>query len=263
MILDKIVADKKLRLIEHKARIDMKTMKEDAIRSDRISCSFYKALAKEGLSIIGECKKASPSMGIIDSKIGISDRVAGYNDSVDCISVLTEEDHFNGNIEDLKAVRRMSALPVIRKDFVIDEYQIYEAKVAGADAILLIAAILNDDNMKRFYDLADSLSLDVLVEVHDEIEMARALKINPKILGVNNRNLKDFTIDLYNTKRLMEMVPEEKVFVSESGVTTDGDIELLKEWGVNALLVGRALMETGNPKALAEHWKKIYKKDMV
>jgi len=261
MILDRIVADKKLRLGEHKARVDMKTMKQEAERSDRISYSFYDALAKEGLSIIGECKKASPSMGTIDGKIDIADRVAGYNDSVDCISVLTEEDHFSGNIEDLKAVRRLSKLPIIRKDFVIDEYQIYEAKVAGADAILLIAAILNDDDMKRFYELAYSLGLDVLVEVHDEKEMTRALKINPQILGVNNRNLKDFTIDLSNTKRLMDMAPEDKVFVSESGVTTDEDIKLLKKWGVKALLIGRALMETRNPKALAVHWKEIYKKD--
>ena len=197
-------------------------------------------------------------MGIIDGKIDIATRVADYNDSVDCISVLTEEDHFNGTIEDLKEIRQMSKLPIIRRDFVIDEYQIYEAKVAGADCILLIAAILNNDDMKHFYELANSLGLDVLLEVHDEEEMTRALKISPKIIGVNNRNLKDFTIDLYHTKQLIEMVPEDKLFVSESGITTDEDIVLLREWGVHALLVGRALMETKNPKALAAHWKDVY-----
>jgi len=260
MILDKIVADKRLRLAEHKARVDIKMIKEEAKRFKRTPHSFYQALAKEGLSIIGECKKASPSMGVIDGRIDIFDRVKQYNDSVDCISVLTEEDHFNGSIEDLRAVRQMSSLPIIRKDFIIDEYQIYEAKTAGADAILLIAAILNDEEIKRFYELASELLMDVLLEVHDEEEMVRALKCDPKILGVNNRNLKDFTIDLYHTKRLVNMAPKDKVFVSESGITADRDVELLKEWGIDALLIGRALMETKNPKTLAAHWKEIYKR---
>ena len=122
----------------------------------------------------------------------------------------------------------------------------------------MIAAILSDQEIRRFYELACELGLDVLMEVHDEVEMERALDIDPKIVGVNNRNLKDFTIDLNRTKQLISMAPRDKVFVSESGVTTDEDILMLKEWGVDALLVGRAFMETENPKALAQRWKKIY-----
>lgn len=258
MILDRIVEDKRIRLKEHKQRISPEEMKKMALESTRKSISFYDALAKEGLSIIGEFKKASPSMGIINNKLELTDRIDQYNASVDAISVLTEEDHFNGGISYLKKVRELSGLPIIRKDFVIDEYQIYEAKVAGADAVLLIAAILNDDEMKRFYDLAYSLGLDVLLEVHDEEEMARALKLDAKIIGVNNRNLKDFSISLDTTRRLSEMLPEGKLFISESGVAADEDIEFLKGCRVNGLLIGRAFMESENPMEVAKRWKKIF-----
>lgn len=258
MILDKIVADKRKRLIAHKERISMEEMKAKALASERKSVSFYEALAKPGLSIIGEFKKASPSMGVIDGKIQLTDRIAQYNCAVDAISCLTEEDHFHGNVDYLKEIRTLSPLPIIRKDFVIDAYQIYEAKVIGADAILLIAAILDDDTMKQFYELASFLSLDVLLETHDEEEVERALKLDAKIIGVNNRNLKDFTISLDTTKRLKKMVPDSKVFVSESGVTTIEDIAFLKACHVNALLIGRAFMESENPKDLAKTWKAVY-----
>ncbi|PXV93666.1 indole-3-glycerol phosphate synthase [Lachnotalea glycerini] len=258
MILDDIVAYKKKRLAKSKRKISEDEMRLLAASSDRNSISFYDALAKPGLSIIGEFKKASPSMGIINSKIELIDRIDQYNEAVDAISCLTEEDHFNGNIEYLKKIRGMSYLPILRKDFIIDEYQIYEAKIIGADAILLIAAILNDETMKQFYDLAYRLGMDVLVEVHDEEEMKRALNLNSRIIGVNNRNLKDFTISLETTKRLSEMLHSEIVFVSESGVTTEEDIEFLKSCKVNALLIGRAFMESENPKELANKWKDLF-----
>ena len=177
-------------------------MKELALACERKSISFYEALAKPGLSIIGEFKKASPSMGKIKMTMELTDRIDEYNESVDAISCLTEEDHFLGNTEYFKEIRKISPLPMIRKDFIIDPYQIYEAKVIGADCILLIAAILSDDQMKEYDKLAAKLGMDVLVEIHDEEEMERVLKIHPKIIGVNNRNLKDFTISLENTKRL-------------------------------------------------------------
>lgn len=267
MILDDIVADKRMRLVEHKQKIDAESMKELALKSDRKSISFYEALKKPGLSIIGEFKKASPSMGVIDGKIDLLDRIDQYNDSVDCISVLTEEDHFNGNVDYLKKVRSISNLPIIRKDFIIEDYQVYEAKVIGADCILLIAAILGDADMKRMYDLAYSLGLDVLLEVHDEVELERAVNIGAKIIGVNNRNLKDFTIDLKNTQKLSKKLDEileltgkseRPVFVSESGVTTDDDIRLLKQCKVDAFLIGRAFMETEKPKEKAKAWKDIF-----
>lgn len=258
MILDDIVVDKKKRLPEHKSKVSDEQMKELALSSTRKSVSFYDALAKDGLSIIGEFKKASPSLGVIKNKIELTDRIDQYNESVDAISCLTEEDHFNGSVEYLKQIRNISPLPILRKDFIIEDYQVYEAKVIGADAILLIAAILDDATFKHLYDLAYSLGMDVLCEVHDEEEMQRMINLDVKIIGINNRNLKTFEIDLNTTSKLASMVPEGKILVSESGVIEDSHIELLKNSNVDALLIGRAFMESENPKELALHWKKVY-----
>lgn len=258
MILDDIVAAKKKRLPEHKAVISEEQMKCEALASKRVSYSFYDALAKKGLSIIGEFKKASPSHGKMDSKVDLTERIDQYNIAVDAISCLTEEDYFNGGTEYLKSIRQMSQLPIIRKDFIIEEYQVYEAKVIGADAILLIAAILDDDTFRKLYDLAYSLGLDVLCEVHDEEEMKRMIAFGVKIIGINNRNLKTFEVSLDTTRRLCTMAPEGTVLVSESGVSTDEDIEVLKTSGADALLIGTAFMESENPEKLALHWKDIY-----
>ncbi|MBR3635982.1 MAG: indole-3-glycerol phosphate synthase TrpC [Lachnospiraceae bacterium] len=260
MILDKIVEDKKVRLVEHKARVseaDIKREAENTIKDGDFRVNlFYNALAADGISIIGEFKKASPSLGKIDSKIDLMERIDEYNASVDAISCLTEEDHFNGNIEYLKQIREVSLLPILRKDFMIDEYQFYEARVIGADAVLLITAILDDAQMLDFYQLARELKLDVLVETHDEYEIERALKIDPRIIGVNNRNLKDFSISLENTGRLKKYIPQDKISVAESGIMNDSDVEYLKEVGVDAFLIGRAFMESENPKELALRWKR-------
>ena len=263
MILDEIVADKKKRLPQHKANISeqkMREMAEEMIKKQPVEKkgknAFYEALAKPGISIIGEFKKASPRLGTIESKINLIDRIEEYNASVDAISCLTEEDHFHGSVDYLKEIRKMSPLPIIRKDFMIEEYQFYEAKVIGADAILLIAAILDDAQLKDFYDLATELGLDALVETHDEREMERALKLNVEIIGVNNRDLRDFTIRLDTTRRLSKMVPQDKVFVAESGIVTDDDVRFLKESRVDAFLIGRAFMEAENPRELALRWKK-------
>lgn len=267
MILDDIVADKKVRLVEHKSRISEEKMKELGSESDRKCFSFYDGLKKEGLSIIGEFKKASPSMGVIADKIDLTDRIDQYNQSVNCISVLTEEDHFNGNVDYLKKVRGITNLPIIRKDFIIDEYQIYEAKYIGADCILLIVAILTDEELDRFYKLATKLGLDVLVETHDESEMLRAVNIGAKIIGINNRNLKDFVISLNTTERLSKYmdellaqkgIKERPVLVSESGVLSDDDIRFLKKSNVDAMLIGRALMESEKPMEVANHWREVF-----
>lgn len=259
MILDEIVADKKVRLQKHKEMITEGEMIRFASTSVRKSCGFKQALKKPGLSIIGEFKNASPSLGEISSKVDLTERISQYNFSVDAISCLTEEDHFHGNVDYFKQIREMSDLPMLRKDFIIDEYQIYEAKVIGADAILLIAAILQDDEMAEFYQLAHNLGMDVLLEVHDETEMERAVSLGADIIGVNNRNLKDFTISLDTTRRLRSLAPAGTVFVSESGVTEDKDIAFLKSCNVDALLIGRAFMEHENPFELARHWKSVYK----
>lgn len=261
MILDVIVEDKKKRLPEHKAVIsetEMRKLAEEAVKSgSRPENLFYNNLKKDGISIIGEFKKASPSLGVITEKVNLMDRIDDYNASVDAISCLTEQDHFNGSVDYLKQIRAKSELPIIRKDFMIDEYQFYEAKVIGADAVLLITAILDDAQMRDFYQLSRELGLDVLVETHDEEEIERALKIDPRIIGVNNRNLKDFSITLKNTERLRKYIPNDKVFVAESGIMNDDDVRFLKEVGVDGFLIGRAFMESENPRELAKRWKEM------
>lgn len=261
MILNEIVEDKKIRIQQHKAQTSPETMRrmaEEMVKQGtKEENGFYQALAKPGISIIGEFKKASPSLGAIRSKINLTDRIEEYNKSVDAISCLTEEDHFRGSVDYLKEIRKISPLPILRKDFMIEEYQFHEAKVIGADAILLIAAILDDVQMKEFYDLSKELGLAALVEVHDEQEMERALKLDAEIIGVNNRNLKDFSIHLHTTKRLSSMVPKGKIFVAESGIVKDEDVKFLKDCNVDAFLIGRAFMEADNPKVLAERWKSL------
>ena len=242
MILDDIVAAKKKRLVRHKENVSEQDMKNLALNEKRVPISFYNALRKQGLSIIGEFKKASPSHGKMNNKIELTNRIDQYNNAVDAISCLTEEDYFLGNTDYLKQIRKITNLPIIRKDFIIDEYQVYEAKVIGADAILLIAAILDDEKFKELYDLAYSLSLDVLC----------------KIIGINNRNLKTFEVSLDTTKKLASLAPEGTVLVSESGVLNDDDIKVLKASGADALLIGTAFMENENPKGLALEWKAIY-----
>ena len=261
MILDQIVADKKIRLAEHKAKCNENTMRhlaEEVLKEKKESGLFYGNLAKPGLSIIGECKKASPSAGRIRSSIDITTRIEEYNAAVDAISCLTEEDHFLGCAEDLKQIRPLTALPILRKDFMIEPYQFYEAKAICADAVLLITAILDDVQMRDFYQLARELQLDVLVETHDEWELERALAVNPRIIGVNNRNLKDFTISLENTRRLRAYVPQDKVFVAESGIKTDADVTFLKDAGVDGFLIGQALMEAESPHLVASRWKALF-----
>ena len=262
-ILDKIVNDKRARLAEHKQRISKAEIRrlcdeamEDEECRNRQDC-FYNALKKDGISIIGEFKKASPSLGRIDVKIDLMERIDEYNASVDAISCLTEEGHFLGNTDYLKQIRAESDLPILRKDFMIDEYQFYEARAIGADAVLLITAILDDVQMRDYYSLARELRLDVLTEVHNENELERALKIDPRIMGVNNRDLKDFSISIENTARLKKYVPKDKVYVAESGIVNDSDVRFLKKVGVDAFLIGRAFMESDDPRSLARHWKEL------
>ena len=232
MILDQIVSDKKRRLPEHKRRIPEQEMRKLAEAYESSHHDFKGALEGDVISIIGEFKKASPSLGKIKSKINLLDRVEEYNASVDAISCLTEEDHFDGSTAYLEQIRQMTDLPILRKDFMIEDVQ-----------------------MHVFYLLAGELVMDVLVEVHDEAVIERALKLVANIIGVNNRNLKDFSIDLQTTERLSRMVPQEKLLVAESGIVSDEDVEFLKACGVNAFLIGRAFMEAEHPGEVAARWK--------
>lgn len=261
MILDEIVKDKKIRLEEHKKSYPP----EEAVKDAEYMChvpgrnddGFYTGMKKTGISIIGEFKKASPSLGVIDQKIDLTTRIDEYNASVDAVSVLTEEDHFNGNAGYLETVRKITPLPILRKDFMIDEYQFYEAKAIGADAVLLITAILDDARMKAFYELSRELKLGVLVETHDEYEIERALKTGARIIGVNNRDLSDFSVDITNTGRLKRYIPEDRLCIAESGIMNDEDVRYLKEVGVDGFLIGRAFMESDDPRKLADRWKSV------
>ena len=259
MILDQIVEDKKIRLKKQKRitpLFEMRRIAEDKQNTPGTGrASFMDNLSKEGISIIGEFKKASPSAGDIKVGVDLTTRIEEYNDSVDAISCLTEEDHFKGSIKYLEEIRAKTTLPILRKDFMIDEYQFYEAKAIGADAVLLICAILDDFELKAFYQLADMLGLDALVECHNEEEVERAVEIGAKIIGINNRNLKDFSISLDTTRRLKKYIPKDKIVVSESGIKTDDDVKFLKDIGVDAFLIGQSLMEAESPKELARRWK--------
>lgn len=248
MILDEIVEKRKIQLEREKAAADIETVKKAAERLDRQCISFKNALAKpDRLSVISEVKKASPSKGLIQPNFDPVKIAKEYETcGADAVSCLTEEHYFQGSSEYFKAIRQAIGLPMIRKDFIIDEYQIYEARLMGADAILLIAAVLDDEKLKRFGDIAHSLGLDILAETHDESELERVLALDFDIIGINNRNLKTFEVKLETTARLAGMIPEGKVIVSESGIRDNTDMKTVRSYGADAVLIGETLMRSGN-----------------
>lgn len=248
MILDEIVEKRKIQLEREKAAADIETVKKAAERLDRQCISFKNALAKpDRLSVISEVKKASPSKGLIQPDFDPVKIAKEYETcGADAVSCLTEEHYFQGSSEYFKAIRQAIGLPMIRKDFIIDEYQIYEARLMGADAILLIAAVLDDEKLKRFGDTARSLGLDILAETHDESELERVLALDFDIIGINNRNLKTFEVTLETTARLAGMIPEGKVIVSESGIKDNADMKTVRSYGADAVLIGETLMRSGN-----------------
>lgn len=246
MILDEIAAKTRERIEAEKSRMPLAELKAQAAELDHnTGFPFEKALAKEGMSFICEVKKASPSRGVIAEhfpyvEIGREYQRAG----ADAISILTEPFYFQGSSEYLTAIRREVSIPLLRKDFTVDEYMIYEAKKIGADAVLLICAILSPMQLSEYAGIAGDLGLSALVEAHDETEIEMALKAEAKIIGVNNRNLKDFTVDIENSVRLRELVPRDILFVSESGMKTRADIARLEENGTNAVLIGETFMRS-------------------
>lgn len=203
---------------------------------------FKKALLKEDLTIIGEFKKASPSKGEIVKDFNLEKINEFYKrENIDAYSILTEEEFFKGKDEYISLIKGISDKPILRKDFIVDKYQIYESKFLGADCILLIVALLKD-KLKEFYELGKELGLDILVEVHSKEELDLALKINPEIIGINNRNLKNFKVDLENTKELIKYIPKGILTISESGINSFEDIEYIKSLGVDGVLVGEFFM---------------------
>ncbi len=246
-ILDKIAERTKLRVVRDKENISFDEIKQRALNLPRGSFEFEKALKKSGLSFICECKKASPSKGLIAADFPYLQIAKEYEAAgADAISVLTEPEFFLGSDKFLSEISAQVSIPCLRKDFVVDEYMIFQAKLLGASAVLLICAILDDTQLKKFMAISDELGLSALVEAHDEQEIKRALNCGARIIGVNNRNLKDFSVDTGNAKKLRSLVPRDVIFVSESGVKTSDDVEKIRESGADAVLIGEVLMRAAD-----------------
>ncbi len=253
-ILEKLADYASERVETAKQKVSADEIKERALSMPKGEFEFEKALAKDGMSFICECKKASPSKGVIAEDFPYLEIAQDYEKAgADCISVLTEPKWFLGSDEYLKEIAENVSIPCIRKDFTVDEYMIYEAKVLGAKAVLLICSILTEEQIKNYIRICDNLGISALVEAHDENEIKTAVNVGARIIGVNNRNLKDFTVDTGNSRRMRELVPKDIIFVSESGVKSSDDIRLLREAGADAVLIGETLMRANDKTAkLAE-----------
>lgn len=260
MILDEIAAKTKERVTICKQMISVEEMKKKALdivaeetengTKPYTEFIFKENLKNPGISFICEVKKASPSKGVIAEDFPYVEIAKEYEAAgAAAISVLTEPYYFQGKNEYLTQIKRHVKIPLLRKDFTVDEYMIYEAKVIGASAILLICAILDDEQLKSYLELAHSLGMSVLVEAHDSEEVHRAIKCGAGIIGVNNRDLKTFTVDIMNSVRLRELVPEDIVYVSESGIKTREDIVRLVDNGTDAVLIGETFMRSADKKA--------------
>lgn len=246
-ILDEIIANKRIEVEGLKKQFDIDFFKSE-IERIKPAKDFAGAI-KTPISLIAEIKKASPSAGVIKKEFDPIDIARVYeNSGANAISVLTDKKYFSGSINHLREVSAYVDIPVLRKDFIIDEIQIYESRANGADAILLIAQILSPKELNDFCDLANSLGMAQIVEVHDEEDLFKALKIMPKIIGINNRDLKTFNVDINTTIRLNSIIPsdEKPIIVSESGIKTKSDVENLRNSEVNAVLIGEELMRSEN-----------------
>lgn len=256
-ILKNLADLSKLRVETDKQKISFDEIKMLAENSNvGYGKKFSSALKRPQLSFICEVKKASPSKGIIAENFPYVDIAKEYElAGADCVSCLTEPKYFLGSDEIFKEIRAEISIPMLRKDFTVDEYQIYQAKVMGADAVLLICAILDKKIIERYLKICADLNLAVLVETHDADEIKTAVEVGAEIIGVNNRNLKDFTVDFTNAARLRELIPPDKIYVAESGVKTPADISTLKKIGADAVLIGETLMRAVDKKSALESFR--------
>ncbi|MBK5243639.1 MAG: indole-3-glycerol phosphate synthase TrpC [Eubacteriaceae bacterium] len=246
MILDRIVASTKIRVAQLKENYALDVLKEQA-KPLEPPFLFEKALRVNDIAFICEVKKASPSKGIIAVDFPYVNIAKEYEAAgANAISVLTEPEFFQGANAFLIEIKENVNIPILRKDFIIDESQIYESRIIGADAILLICSMLDEETIRQFIKLADELGMSCLVEAHDEAEVQKAMHSGARVIGVNNRNLKTFEVDIKNSVRLRKMVPPEITFVSESGINTPEDIKIIRENGTNAVLIGEILMRSGD-----------------
>ncbi len=243
-ILDTIAEYAVQRVKIAKESLSLAEIKEQALSLPKGDFSFEKALRKPELSFICEVKKASPSKGVIAEIFPYLQIAKDYETAgADCISVLTEPKWFLGSDSYLREISANVKIPCLRKDFVIDKYMIYEAKLLGASAVLLICSILSEKKIEEYIKICDTLGISALVEAHDEAEIRTALNAGARIIGVNNRNLKDFSIDPENSRHLRKLVPNNVIFVSESGIKTAEDLEMLRQNGIDAVLIGETLMK--------------------
>jgi len=257
-ILDKIVADKRKEVDLKKSLITLPQL-EASVMMERTSVSLAEVLRKSNSGIIAEHKRRSPSKSVINQSLSVQDVAKGYTDAGACgMSVLTDGKYFGGSLDDLVLARASTNIPILRKEFIIDEYQIVEAKAYGADVILLIAVILTREEIKTLSELAKGLGLDVLLEVHNEEELEKSLMPSLDMLGVNNRNLKSFEVDLEISKSLSKKIPDDFVKVSESGISSVEAIRELKEFDYQGFLIGENFMKTDEPgKSAKEFINKI------
>ena len=247
MILDQLAAHARLRVEAAKAATPPDALREMALRLPKGDFRFERALRKPRAALICELKKASPSKGVIAADFPYLQIASDYErGGADCLSCLTEPQWFLGSDAIFRDIRKATALPMLRKDFTVDAYQLYEAKVLGADAVLLICALLSTGTIATYLNICDDLGLTAVVETHDEAEVRSAVSAGARVIGVNNRNLKDFSVDFQNAAALRALIPPEKIFIAESGVRTADDIKALRQAGADAVLVGEALMRAGD-----------------
>ncbi len=250
-ILKKILATKAQEIAQRSAKKTLNALMEEASKADAVRPfvgALQASIAAGNPAIIAEIKKASPSKGVMRENFIPAEIAQSYEQGgASCLSVLTDKDYFQGSEAYLQAARAACALPVLRKDFTIDPYQVYEARAVAADCILLIVSALEDTQMAELYALAKELGMDALIEVHDEHELERALKMDAPLVGINNRNLRTFETDLDTTIRMLADIPENRIIVTESGIHTVEDIKLMRDHQVNTFLVGEAFMRADNP----------------
>ena len=255
-ILDQLAAHARERTEEAKRKLPLVELRNRVQALPKKNRALEQAIGKPGISFICECKKASPSKGLIASNFPFLQIAEEYEAAgADAISVLTEPKWFLGSDEYLREIAKKVSIPCLRKDFTVDPYMIYEARLLGAAAVLLICSILDPEELREYRELCDELGLSALVEAHDEEEIRTALDAGARIIGVNNRNLKDFTVDTENSRRLRSLIPGDVLFVSESGVRDAEDVEKLREIGVDAVLVGEALMRAKDKRQMLRQLK--------
>ena len=248
-VLERIVADTRDEVRRRQRDVPLSAL-EQAVAARGDERPFSEALTRPGVSVIAEHKRRSPSAGAIREGISVQDLVCAYErGGAAALSILTEPHHFGGSLDDLREARASTALPILRKDFVVDPYQLYEAAAAGADAVLLIVAALDQGDLRTLHEEARAIDLDVLVEVHDEEELETALDVEAEVIGINNRDLTDFTVDIERTYELLSDVPAGKTVVSESGFSTREQLDELDRVGVDAVLVGETLMRAPDVEA--------------